>query len=771
VRILIKLLLIIGCFASAAHAQCGLKNSTSLLFPSDWTTKTPPQKGNSYTDALGCVVTQISDAFSDNGVATTGTISSGALTTMVVGSTAAIFLNRGICIQGAGSTTWSGGTNMLVTYPTAITGTTLTLHDAALGAGTFNVYGCYGFLAHENTMSPFSLNNCYEWLVNSFGSYQGVYATGVCGTPAGTVLVSDATTKIPLFTTGSGVVRWRQDDPNAAIYVGGRTSGPLTGATNQVMNYRIYTPTGSISASSTSLLLSVTCASLSALPTGAEVIIFGAGTAGAKVTTTVSSCTGSTVTIPSSPAIITTVTNALVVFSYSTVQHTFSEYTFTPAPSGPACPGGTAVQCGIIDFTGGHFGMVSPTSIAMLGQLASGLWEMFAYDYVHDVKGPTFILQGTNAAGFTVGTSAPSGATVIDLSKGAGTGGWACLVNQQQICQFTVAGDTQVYTCQLTCGTTAPASGGLIKFADGASNVAVSNFTPALAQNETAGAVVSVFYRPNDATAIGSTYIGVVAPGQGTNTTFAGVDGIDLYTYTPSVMSFHGNSCPASCVTHATFTVDPTNGDPVWMSGVSGSHCSSAPIPPIVVDSAGISAFDLLTGTNSCKFTAISDGVAEEMTCSANGVWCLAGTYDANFVTATSPFLPCTSCLAADLPANPSTRWGVYYNENILFNTVTGDYYRLNYNYSRILEPGGTVVQFWNVPRCGLSYDATLLACDSNFDINVPMGSSDANEPYSDTFLIKTQVPTTTVTPGPATTMFVKANKNMTNPTMTVQYH
>jgi hypothetical protein len=154
VRILIKLLLIIGCFASAAHAQCGLKNSTSLLFPSDWTTKTPPQKGNSYTDALGCVVTQISDAFSDNGVATTGTISSGALTTMVVGSTAAIFLNRGICIQGAGSTTWSGGTNMLVTYPTAITGTTLTLHDAALGAGTFNVYGCYGFLAHENILEP-----------------------------------------------------------------------------------------------------------------------------------------------------------------------------------------------------------------------------------------------------------------------------------------------------------------------------------------------------------------------------------------------------------------------------------------------------------------------------------------------------------------------------------------------------------------------------------------------------------------------------------------
>lgn len=371
----------------------------------------------------------------------------------------------------------------------------------------------------------------------------------------------------------------------------------------------------------------------------------------------------------------------------STVLHTFTEYA-------------------AINFGGSHTSIASDVlTISMCGQLASGIWEAFAYDYVNGVKKTPAQLHGSNASGATVNTTANAGTGSISIAKAGGTGNWSCVQLQQSLCFFTVAGDATVYTIS----TASPI------FTAG-SNATVS-VTPVFAQTETAGAAITFYFRTNDLRTIGDQWIQVTS----SDNLF-----VQLYDINMNFISSVTAGIWAGATPHLDAGVDPVTGHP--SAYVDAGNDISGPCSP-----TGVEKIDLIAGTRTCLLNGVAFGPAGHFSLTANGMWL--------FIHETDAVAASTTCLNADLPGNWTSLWGKFYNEMILIKTDGTAYYRQGYHYSRQFLPGcaGSYFYWWD-PRVAISYSGKYAVFDSNFNQNPAVT---AGNNFNDVFLLSTQIPGT----------------------------
>lgn len=339
----------------------------------------------------------------------------------------------------------------------------------------------------------------------------------------------------------------------------------------------------------------------------------------------------------------------------------------------------------------------------MCGQLPSGIWEGFAYDYVNGVKKTPAQLHGNNPTGVTVSSTALSGGSSITLAKTGGTGNWVCIPVQQGACQFVVAGDTTTY--QITIGSSAPEID--------AGSTATFSITPNLTRTETAGTAVTMYFKTNDLRVIGDTWIQVTdSPNLS----------VQLYDINMNFISNVASGMWSGNTPHMDSGVDPSTGDPTVFADAGNDI--SGPCSP-----TGIEKINLITAARTCLLNGVSFNVGGHYTLTADGKWL--------FIHETNSVVNQTTCFDADLPANWASTWGKYYNEMILIKTDGTAYYRQGYHYSRLFQPGCSTFYYTWDPRVAISYDGKYGVFDSNFDTN-PAVSSGAL--YTDVYLLATGI-------------------------------
>jgi len=617
---------------------------------------------------------------------------------------------------------------------------------------------------HNYIMSP--VNSDDTLIVTNHGA-----GAEIRSFPDGTILIPANDRSLNGLSDGNSGMVWEPLDAHKILFLGGSAQGTAT----QLMRYNIYktSAVGTVNSGSSF----ITVASAAGIVGNASITIHGAGPQGALFSAKVGAGYAGGTRVPLTVSTSTTVTNPVVAIGYDTVQHDFN---------------GTYKA---LD-RGGHGSIASSTCcIGLVGQNSNGTWNLFAYDYVKDIAHVGAVLHGVNADGVTVNKTAAKGATSIVFSKTADSGMWLCATAQGGACQFTIAGDSTVYTFHQYTTTGSIKSGSstlIVASCDGVSDGMLVDVAGAASEANLITTVRSAASCPTlDLAASASTSVTSVSTSFGPSCYSAGTyctikagmttalpftpaltqtenstSAVTLY-HKPNDPRLIGNKYLAADTTvdasntsydlydidmiylntptlnigsggvHNDQGIDPATGHPTIYMGTGNDTVPSG----CGFNRNGIEKVDMITSKRKCLQTLTDFHQSGHFSLSNSGLWLAQEQAD---------FEAHTACSASCLPANWASLWEYAYNEVEIINVDTGDIYRLAHHYSRVT--GGP--SYWAQPRVALSGDAAWVIFDSNFGQTTFIEN---NSNYANVYAIKTGIP---VAPAPETWQTQRAGLN-----------